>query len=120
MSFMGASLWWPVILEGSAVAAGLVVLSEGPSLVRVAVVCWFLLICPGMAFVRLLGIEERLTELTLAIAVSMAIELLIAQIMVFFRIWAPRVGLAGLICLTLGGAILQLVHGYHRFVDAKR
>jgi hypothetical protein len=67
-----------------------------------------MLIIPGMAIIRLLHIEDRLAELVLAIALSLVISTLFAEIMVLTRLWSPPVGLAVLISISLIGAFLQI------------
>jgi heme/copper-type cytochrome/quinol oxidase subunit 4 len=70
---------------------------------------WFLLICPGMAFVRLLGIRERLTELIVAIALSMALDTAVSETMVLTKRWSPEWGLVVLIGMSAAGAALQII-----------
>ena len=70
----------------------------------------FLRICPGMAFVRLLHIQNPLSELTIAIGLSLTIDTIIAEIMIYSEIWSPKLGLAALICISTVGALLQLRH----------
>jgi hypothetical protein len=60
-----------------------------------------------MAFARLLHIEERLTELTLAIALSIAMDTIVSGTMVLAKIWSPQWGLFVLICASLGGVALE-------------
>jgi hypothetical protein len=70
---------------------------------------WFLLICPGMAFVRLLGIGDRLTELVVAIALSIALDTAVSEAMVLTKRWLPEWGLFVLICMSAAGAALQII-----------
>ena len=83
------------------------VIDIGPPL-RPILIFWFLLICPGMAFVRLLQIQNPLSELTIAIAFSLALDTIIAEIMIYSGIWSPKLGLAALICISVVGALLQM------------
>ncbi|HEX9373948.1 MAG TPA: hypothetical protein VF897_23245 [Roseiflexaceae bacterium] len=100
---------WPAAILLSALGAGLVVFGDVQSPLRPAIALWFLAICPGMAFVRLLRIRDTLTELTLAIALSLALDAIIAGAMAYARAWSPTWGLAVLIGLSIVGAALQLV-----------
>jgi hypothetical protein len=72
------------------------------------IVLWFFLLCPGMAFVRLLGIKDHLTELTLAVALSIALDLIVAETMVLSNLWSPRGALWTLVGVSICGAALQL------------
>ncbi len=107
------SNWWPIIITVSAIAAGLAMISDTEASIRPVITFWFLLVCPGMAFVRLLHIEEYLTELTLAIALSIAINTIISEAMVLAKIWSPKGGLIVLILLSFTGVFLQIINNPH-------
>ncbi len=102
------SIWWPIIIIASAIGAGLAMVGNIESPIRPVIAFWLLLICPGMAFVRLLHIEERLTELTLAIALSIAIDTIVAEAMLYAGVWSSELGLVVLICLSIVGVALQI------------
>jgi len=68
---------------------------------------WFLFLCPGMAFVRLLRVGESLTELTLALALSLAINAIVAITMLYTGTWSPKWGLGIVIGISMCGAALQ-------------
>jgi hypothetical protein len=87
---------------------------------RPVIAFWFLLICPGMAFIRLLHLQGWITELTLAIALSLTLDTLVAETMVLNHLWSPQKGLFGLICLSLAGAALQLIEAVGQFLNANR
>jgi len=93
---------------------GLALDSNIGSPIRPAITFWLLLFCPGMAFVRLLHIKERLTELTLAVALSITMSTIVSETMVLAKIWSPKWGLVVLICMSLGGAALQIIQAYGR------
>jgi hypothetical protein len=76
--------------------------------VRPAIVLWFFLICPGMAFARLLGIKEHLTELTIALALSIALDVIVSETMVLSNMWSPGRALLTLVGVSIFGAALQL------------
>lgn len=107
-------LWWPAIIIASAIGAGLFALGDIESPFRPLIAFWFLLICPGMAFVRLLHIRERLTELTLAIALSMAFNVIVSEALVLARMWSFKWGLVVLICISILGAVLQIIVAYRQ------
>ena len=115
---MNRSIWWPIIISISALVLVIVTFTGAPF--RPVAAFWFLLICPGMAFVRLLHIEEWLMEFTLAIALSIAINTFVSEIMVFARIWSPKAGLVALICISMLGATCQIIEANGRRSDAER
>jgi hypothetical protein len=74
----------------SALIALLAMLSQVPVPVRALAIVGFALVCPGFAWVRLLGIEDRLAEWTLGIATSIAIATLVASIQAYAGAWSPK------------------------------
>ncbi len=114
------SSWWSIIIILSAIAMILAVVSGIETPARPLITFWFMLVCPGMAFVRLLRIEERFAELILAIALSIALDTIVAEAMVLNRLWSPKWGLFVLICLSLVGAGLQIIQAFSQLMDARR
>ena len=89
----------------SGVGATLANLLEVPSLIRVSVALWFLFVCPGLAIVQMLHIEDLWALLSVSIALSLAIDMLTAEVMLYAGAWSPIGGLFALvafcaICLT--------------------
>ena len=99
---------WPTIILVSAVGAGTLTFGGVDSPIRSVVALWFLFVCPGMAFVRLLRIGDALTELTLAVALSLALDALVAGTMLYAGAWSPRWGLGLLIGMSVVGVALQI------------
>lgn len=99
-------LWTAVVV----VSAGLALLVEttgAPTPLRVAVVFWFVGMCPGVAFVRLLRLDP-LAEVTLAVALSLSIAALASEGLALAHLWSPTGLLAGLAGLSLLGVSLPL------------
>lgn len=61
----------------------------------------FLLIGPGLACVRLLRLDDPLTELALAVAVSLALETIVATALLATGYWSAGAALAALVAITL-------------------
>ncbi len=99
---------WPAAIVLSTVGA-IVAADAGiaPSF-RPAIVLGFLLVCPGMAFVRLLRLGTWVAEWTLAVALSLTLDTLVAMAMVYFTVWSPTLGLTILAGLSVAGSLLQL------------
>lgn len=106
---MMRSIWWPVIIIASAIGAERALSSGSGAPIQPLLVSWFLLICPGMAFVRLLRIEERATEVLLAIALSIAIDMIAAEILLYAEVWSAAWVLSLLIGISLAGVALQII-----------
>ena len=99
---------WPLVLVASSLAllAAVVLGTHGP--VRAVLAIWFFLTCPGMAIVGLLDIDDRLGELLLAIALSIAIGMLLAAAMLISHTWSPNGAMTILVALSLLGATAQM------------
>jgi uncharacterized membrane protein len=91
---------WPLIATASALLAGALVLGGVQSPVRVLVVLWFVLVCPGIAVVRLLGLGDPVAELTLAVTVSIALAAVVSGVMLYTGLWSPHATLFVLIAFT--------------------
>lgn len=104
-----ASLLWPITILLSAVAAGLVYFVFTGVAIRPLLVMWFLFVCPGMSVIRLLHLREPVAEWTFALALSFALDSIIAGAQLYAKVWSPPATIAILIAVCLGGAAAQLV-----------
>jgi len=75
---------------------------------RPAAAFWFLLLCPGMAFIWLLELEDWYTELALALALSLTLDAVVSETMVLARLWSATWALAVLAALSVAGAVSQM------------
>lgn len=105
----GLNLLWPIIILLSAAAAGLVNFVFPDIAIRPIIVFWFLVVCPGMAVIRFLRLKEPVVEWTLAIALSFAIDALVASSQLYAGKWSPPVTLSIVIGISSIGALVQLV-----------
>lgn len=108
LSFDSPTMIWPLIISGSALVAAIAAFAHATPLLRSLVISWFLLVCPGMAFIRLLKLKDFLAEWALAIALSLALEMLLGLGMVYIHWWQPGWALVFLILLSLSGVALQV------------
>jgi hypothetical protein len=115
---MRRSLCWAVIIAISALLA--VIVTHTGGMFRPVVVFWFLLICPGMAFVRLLRIRSMVTELTIGVAFSIALGAIVAETMVLAGVWSSQAGLLVLVSLSLSGAAYQIIEETRKTADEER
>lgn len=94
--------WSRLIILAAVATVILAVLAvQGP--LRPAVTLFFALTCPGMALIRLLGLRDPLVELSLGIALSVAIAGLVGGGLLYFGLWSPEGGLAILIMIAAVG-----------------
>jgi hypothetical protein len=105
-------LFWPVLIIFSAVLAGIFVWSNSGGILRSILLFWFILICPGMALIRLLQLKDLLSEWVLAVVLSLVLSALVAEFMVVTHLWSPPTGLAVLIGISLMGAALQIIKAF--------
>jgi hypothetical protein len=101
-------LLWPSIIMLSILATGLVSFVVTDITVRPLIVLWFLFICPGMALVWFLRPEEPVVKWTLAIALSLAIDGIVAGILMYTGQWSLTGTLAILMGISLGGVLMQI------------
>ncbi len=99
---------WITIIVASSLGAGIVIFMDVVSAVRPLLTLWFLFVCPGMAFIGLLRLDDRLAELMLAIALSFALDAIVALAMLYGGAWSPKWGFIVLVCLSQSGVILQI------------
>ena len=104
-----AAWLWAVAIVGSAVITVLLTLADLRSPVRVVSALWFLLVCPGMAVVRVLRVRDAVAEWTLAVALSLGLDALVAEAMLYAGVWSPASALLVLTGIGIAGAVLQLV-----------
>ena len=92
----------------SGLAAVAAVLGEVGAPIQPMLVFWFVLVCPGMAFVGLFRPPSLVFALALSIAVSCALAVVVAQALLFAGAWSPVAGLVILAALTTVAAGVEL------------
>ena len=103
--------WVPVLVLLSTAGLGLVTVGNLFGQYRLWVVLWFLLVCPGMALLPLLRLKQPALEISLGVALSLALDTMVAGIMLYAGLWSPEHGLLVLAGITVSGAVLQVVLG---------
>ena len=104
--------WWPAILVVFSAAAAVAFWGDAPP--RPFVILGFMLVCPGMALARFLGIEDKLQEFVTGVALSLALESALATFMVYTDTWSPALALGLLVSLCVLSALGQLLRGVRR------
>ncbi len=105
---MNRTTLWPVVIVISALGIGLLAGFDSDSPVRPIVTMWFLLVCTGMAFVRLLDIKDYLIEFVLGVTLSITMTTIVSEMLVLSKTWEPTKGLFILIGISMVGVILQI------------
>jgi hypothetical protein len=103
---------WPVVVVLSVLAVVATAVAGGSSPLRTAVVVWFLLTGPGLAITPLLRLSDRWGEWTVAVALSVAIDILVASAFLYAGAWSPPAIFSTLAAVSLVGAALQLRVGW--------
>ena len=101
-------LIWPLSVVLSATLTSVFTFGELSSPWRPLVIFWFLLVCPGLPFVRLLRLPGRIVEITLGVALSLALDMVTAEALVYAGVWSPKTALLILLFVTLTGLMLEL------------
>jgi len=103
------SLIWPLVIALSIIALLIAFELNWSGAPRVALALWGLLVCPGLALVRLLRLPNRVMEWTLALALSLAIDSAVAASFVYAGGWTTTAALALVAAITLAGVGLELL-----------
>ena len=102
---------WSVSCVTLSALAIVLVLFDANTVVRAPVVLTFLLLCPGLAIVRLIGISDVTTAWSVAVALSFSLDGLVALIQAYTANWNPTGALLVLTGITLAAiAVDLLVH----------
>lgn len=98
---------WPIVIIVSALLSGMLAFGDTGGALRPVILFWFILVCPGMAIVRLIRLGDQVFELVLSIALSLVLSTLLAELLVLTKHWSPSAILAILIAISITGAMLQ-------------
>jgi hypothetical protein len=101
--------FWPIVIAGSAVSAVIFTVLNVVSPIRAAIAFWFMGFCPGMAFIGALNLKGILSKITFAIALSLALDMLVSEAIVYARVWSPNTGIILLAGLSFIGIGLQFI-----------
>lgn len=110
------SAWlWPLAIIFSVGAAALFTFVLPGAAARPVADLWFLFVCPGMAVVRLFRLNNAVAEWMLAIALSFALDAIVAGLLLYMNRWSPAATLVILLDFSLVGVIAQVImYGFTR------
>ena len=101
---------WTAILLVSVSATLLVTFAFPDSVIRPYVLFWFLLVCPGMALVRALGLSANpAVAVTLATSLSIALDAILAALLLYAHAWSPSLILMLIVWFTLACVLVRLL-----------
>jgi len=98
----------PAVLLSSVLALGAVLIAGAESPLRTLLAVWFLLVCPGLALAPLVRLSDALGTATVAIALSIALDMIVAAALLYAGVWSPVAAFMILATITLAGAARQL------------
>ena len=101
--------FWQLIILLSAIAAAVVAFALPGTVLCLIVILWFLLVCPGLMVVLCLNLEDTVAIWTLALALSVAIDAIVASIALYAEIWSPPDILYTLITICFVWTIAQFI-----------
>lgn len=104
----------PILAVAAAAAALLTLVVDVDATVRGLLVFAFLLAAPGLALLAPLRPLEPAAELALVVAVSLALEAVVATAMLYAGMWAPEAILVVIGVITAGAAMPQLIRSAWR------
>lgn len=105
---MSNKLIWPIITILAALLAGIFAWTNSSGPLRSIILFLYIVLVPGLAFTRLFNFRDILTEVVLAVALSLAAGTILAELMIFSHLWSPDAGLGIMVILSIIGAILQI------------
>src|SRR5882762_5666264 len=99
------SLTWPAAILLSTVAVSVVTYAGIWPSVRPVVALPFLVLCPGMAWARLLRVDTELNTVLVGVALSLAIDTIVSTALLYAHQPSVRVNLGVLVAITVGGLL---------------
>ena len=100
----------PLIIFASVAALGGALTAGGGSPVRTALAVWVLGVCPGLAVIGAIGLSDRWIEVSLVVALSLALDVIVSGAITYAVGWSPDAALVILVTFSLTGAAIQAAH----------
>jgi hypothetical protein len=102
---------YPAGVACDGVLATILVLTDVHDKIRAFVVLPFLLVGPGLALMNLLGLGDLLALVVLAIAVSLALEVIVSLAMLYGGFWSPSLGMSILTGIVVVATAVSYIAG---------
>ena len=98
---------WPVVLMLSTLTVSLAAFLDWQSPLRPLITLWFMIICPGMALLRVFRLRLAAAGWTLAIAFSLALDTAIGIALLYSGHWSWQTGLIILVAITFISTLIE-------------
>jgi hypothetical protein len=102
--------FWPYAITALAAATAALVALDVETVVRAPIAVAFVVVCPGMALVRVFHLEPW-AELLLAVVLSLCLAAGLATISVYLGSWNPTEVLLAIVAITMAGVIADVARG---------
>jgi hypothetical protein len=105
LSPRASSVLWLAVASIWGTAAAVLVALDADAWYRAPITILFVVVVPGLAIVRLIGIPDILVRLMLGLALSLALGVLIPSTLLYLGAWSPLGALAILAGLAFAAAL---------------
>jgi hypothetical protein len=105
---MSKNILFPLLIIFVAFFSAILVGFDTGGFLRPYLLFIFIFLCPGMAVIGVLHLNNFLTELILSIALSLVLGALVAELLVVTQHWSPPLVMAVLVTISFVGASLQI------------
>ena len=96
-------LWtWVIIMSMLAIGATQL-MPDTPIMILRIITLWYLFAIPGMTFVKLLDLDGMPAQWIIAIALSISINMIVSQFMVYLNLYNPHSVLGIVLLINLAG-----------------
>lgn len=100
-------LVWLLSVAAAGIVLAVLVLTQNPSLLRVILAFGFTLVFPGLAWVRCFSLSSWVAQLALIVPLSLALNLLVAQVLLYSRRSSADNALWVILVITATGVIVE-------------
>ena len=99
------SLTWPAAILLSTAAVSVITYAGIWPSARPVVAVPFLVLCPGLAWARLLRVDNEVNTVMLGVALSLAIDTIVSTALLYLHQPSVQVNLGALVAITVGGLL---------------
>lgn len=93
--------FWSAVIIGSALVAVVTTLIGWEHPIRTALVLWFVCVGPGLGVLDPLELGDATTGLLLVVPLSLAIDALVATVLVYLGLWSSTLALIVVAAVTV-------------------
>jgi hypothetical protein len=93
-----------IVLVSAATLLTMIATGVGPPW-RMIFALWFVLVCPGVSLVGVLGLRDRFVEMVVITPLSLAVVTLTSLVLFYGGVWTPGMEFGLLLSLCLAGLV---------------